>query len=260
MCPFRSPRGFNAYESIRVGLLGLFLLSCGGPRQEDEPGATCSAIVGGHPDARYEAVAALNDALGRTYCTATLVGFSGDDSALLTAAHCLDAPVTRVAFGGNLPDTSRELELVDAVPHPDFDERTGELDFAIVLAEGKLPGLPALRVMTPETDSLTHGSAVEFVGYGETLFAPDHRVRNAVAGSIDVLSPTTFGYEQSVGGPCWGDSGGPAITVSDGEARVAGVTSYGIGDCWTRGVSGRASSAVRFVQQYLDGPELCAAR
>jgi hypothetical protein len=88
---------------------------------------------------------------------------------------------------------------------------------------------------------------------------PDNRVRNAVEGSVDVLTATTFGYEQSAGGPCWADSGGPAITVSGEEARVAGVTSYGVGDCWTRGVS-RASSAARFVQQYVDGAELCAAR
>jgi hypothetical protein len=238
----------------------LLLLACGGPRQEDELGATCSAIVGGYPDTRYEAVAALKDAFGQTYCTATLVGFSAEDSVLLTAAHCLDASITRVAFGAKLPDASLELELVDAFAHPDFDKPTGELDFAIVLAKGQLPGVPALPILMPAEDSLTRGAAVEFVGYGETQVAPDNRVRNAVAGSIDTLTATTFGYKQSSGGPCWADSGGPAIVVSDGEARVAGVTSYGVGDCWARGVSGRASSAARFVQQYLDGPELCAGR
>lgn len=260
MCPFRSSLRFSTPKSLPACVLGLLLLSCAGSRQESEAGTSCSAIVGGHPDARYEAVAALNDAFGQTFCTATLVGFSGDDSVLLTAAHCLDARVTRVAFGAKLPDVSHELELLDAMAHPDFDQGTGELDFAIVLAKGQLPGLPALRILTPAEDSLTRGASVEFVGYGETQVTSDNHVRNAVAGKIDTLTATTFGYEQSAGGPCWADSGGPAVIMSGGEPRIAGVTSYGQGDCWNRGVSGRVSSAAPFVQQYLDGAELCAAR
>lgn len=47
----------------------------------------------------------------------------------------------------------------------------------------------------------------------------------------------TIFYEQEVGGPCSGDSGGPAFVTRNGKEYVLGITSYGDEECTAYGVS-----------------------
>lgn len=242
---------------ITIAVAVLALTSCAGSSADGGTASTCSAIVGGHPDARYEAVAALQDAFGTTHCTATLVGFSAGQSVLLTAAHCLDAPIARAVFGEDLLESQQEYEIAVPVPHPDFDKSTGEFDFAVVVVHGRVAARP-LPVMSLDQDTLAPGSVVEFVGYGDTETSEQRQERNAVNGSIRTLSATSFAYDQALGGPCLADSGGPALALYEGEPLVAGVTSYGEGGCWGWGVSGRTSVARSFLDPLLDRADSCA--
>jgi len=242
-----------------IGALCALLPSCADNDALEPSLANCGAIVGGGPDVAHTAVGALLDAFGNQYCSGTLVGLAGDESWLLTAAHCLDSPIDRASFADDLAQPLTELGFGVPIVHPNFDSRTGEFDFALLPLAGQPADVAPIRIAS-EGDALAVGAAIEFVGFGETERPGSERKRNSVAGNVLSLSETTFGYDQADGGPCSGDSGGPALILGD-EPILVGVTSYGEGDCWTAGVSGRVSAAADFLVAHLNvSPDPCAAR
>jgi hypothetical protein len=73
----------------------------------------------------------------------------------------------------------------------------------------------------------------------------------AVPGCAGTDSPTTqISYSQSTGGPCSGDSGGPAFIERDGTWYAAGITSYGDIFCDFYGVSTRVDAFQRFIDNF----------
>jgi hypothetical protein len=67
------------------------------------------------------------------------------------------------------------------------------------------------------------------------------------------IAPQAFDYLQSGGGPCSGDSGGPAFVVRNSTEYVAGVTSYGDQDCTLYGVSTTVSEYASWIETFLAG-------
>lgn len=243
---------------LRIAGAGLLLGGCAGGVENEWPPATseaCEAIVGGTADTEQAAVAALLSVEKELACTATLVGEIGGRSALLTAAHCLNHALATAVFGeryGEAESVAR-AGIATAFIHPSFDASTGEFDFALVVIDRSIEaelGVGALPIA--ERDKLTLGAQVTFVGFGETETGFTDASRHRVDGTVAALTPTTFAYEQRDGGPCFGDSGGPALGPDDTGIAVVGVTSYGEQGCWSRGVSARTSAAHDFVQTLLD--------
>lgn len=68
---------------------------------------------------------------------------------------------------------------------------------------------------------------------------------------------------QSTGGVCFGDSGGPALVYRDGTAYVGGITSYGDSRCRIYGVSTRVDAFESFIGDFLapapDPDPVCVA-
>jgi secreted trypsin-like serine protease len=212
---------------------------------------TCQRIVGGSVDDHSAAVASLEDEWGTQFCSGTLVGSSRTQSVVLTAAHCLDWPITRVLFGDDRRHPDVTAAVSTAVSHPDFEATSGRHDFAVLMLDSRLDGIAPIPVAAPGTDGLQTGTEVEIVGFGDTETDASNAERRGIRRTLSALDSTEFSYRQSDGGPCLGDSGGPAVGTSRGLPAVVGVTSYGLGDCSADGVSGRASATAEFVSAFI---------
>ena len=223
-----------------------------GDLEERPVGATCQAIVGGHPDARSTAVVSLEDDLGEQLCSGTVIGTQASNAVVLTAAHCLDQPITRALFGEDRRRPVWISNISSALAHPGFDYDTGRYDIALVVLDDAPPEVRALPLPSAQWDGLTLDGSVEIIGYGDTETSADNTLRLAVPTKLSSLDALQFSYDQALGGPCLGDSGGPALSLIDGWSTVVGVTSFGSGGCRSQGVSTRVIAALDFLDSQVD--------
>ena len=239
-------------------LLVFFASACAAPVGESTTRG-CAAIVGGEPDQAHDAVVAVLDRTQTIVCSGTLIGADASGAAIvLTAAHCLDHFVAWVTFG-QLPDprsTELAVAVVSIAHHPLYERETGAFDLALLTLEAPPPVAP---LPVAANDGLVQGASVTLIGYGETIEGSGlTTARNQVAVRVEELAPAAFAYEQTAGGPCYGDSGGPAIVLGDIPLLV-GVTSYGEGGCRGRGVSVRTSAALDFITSAVPPTRGCTA-
>jgi MYXO-CTERM domain-containing protein len=146
---------------------------------------------------------------------------------------------------------AKTFPATDTHPHPDY-WGLSDHDFCLFTISGTDDSTPVIPAMTPEEDSLKVGDMVEFVGYGVTESDYNNSERRHVSDDISGLTKGMMSYDQNPGGPCNGDSGGPALSKVGGGERVSGVTSQGDSWCVEYGESGRVSSVYdSFIKPYL---------
>jgi len=207
------------------------------------------------------------------FCSGTLI----TDTVGLTAAHCLDTgkggggyrtidPSRLAIYVGDEPavDIIDHLYLVtETLIHTSFDRNALNDDIALVrLASAVTEATPVANL--PAADGFTAGDIgtdLNFAGFGQdenggsgiklqgdwplgglgcsVPYCPD-------AGDTD----TQISYEQGNGGPCFGDSGGPAFLDRAGTWYVGGVTSYGDSYCLYYGVSTRVDAYETFIADF----------
>lgn len=239
-------------------------------------GMNQQAITNGSPDTTHQAVLFMYDHTHGTACSGTVVAVNGSYGYFLTAAHCVLGEPSQ-----NIPaPTPSDLELIQGnnaqnqsdIAYPvvsfqaDPNYQSGNqpiYDFAMVKFNGAGPSTPRMPVLPAGLDNLHAGSPVQFVGYGITYAGQQgNSVRmyanNTLAATVagPAVSPLTVSYSEagSLGGPCSGDSGGPALYAVNGTQYVAAVTSYGDPNCTQYGVSGRASAVLSsFIDPYISG-------
>ena len=211
----------------------------------------CSRIVGGGSDRSHRGVVALLNEDGALACSGSLIGNAGGP-VVLTAAHCLRSPLAGAVIGSDYAAPDVFLPALSQFAHPDFDRRTGDFDFGVVVLDGVTEASSWLSLPSG-SDDLGAGTPVEFVGYGSTEDVNPNTERREVAGTIEQLTPTSFEYAQTEGGPCSGDSGGPALAELAGKSVLVGVTSSGDESCRVSGVSARVSAATDFIAAVLGG-------
>jgi hypothetical protein len=251
-----------------ISILTMLLAGCG-----DFSGGEGRLVAQGRPiyygevddDPAHMAVVALTNGPRTGYfCTGTLIS----SSYVLTAGHCLEGVSARnleVFFGDDAYSTGTYREAAEVAAHPNYDGRNILNDIGMIRLASPaptsvtpIPYLPARLGLTRSDE----GAIVDFSGFGVTenrtdgeklhVERPIERVCTGPSSCSEIV-PHAFGYSQSGGGPCSGDSGGPAFLFRSGTEYVAGVTSYGDPYCTDFGVSTTVSDFEPFISDFIGG-------
>ncbi|MDP8225968.1 MAG: trypsin-like serine protease [Candidatus Lernaella stagnicola] len=213
------------------------------------------------------------------FCSGTLIA----SDVVLTAAHCLDiatgpkskfktmAAKNLLIYVGDEPavDILDHLYVVtETVIYPGYDRVALRNDLALIklataISEpvAPVPHLPAALEFTPADI----GALINIAGFGETetgssgvkmqIDVPLASLGCNVTGCPDAGDAATqIAYQQIIGGPCFGDSGGPAFAYRAGEPYVGGITSYGDSYCTYYGVSTRVDAFQGWIDPFVSGP------
>jgi MYXO-CTERM domain-containing protein len=236
-------------------------------------------IINGTLDTSQEhmGVVALYNTQG-AMCTGTLIA----PKVVLTAAHCIHGmsiSSLNIIFGTDI-QTGTWIGVDTATVHPSYDPGGGYdapvNDIALVRMEQNAPSGVATIPYLPQAYGLTSqdvGAPLTFVGFGTTGSGTQNTQKFYFDGSLGSvcegpstcyysgaeLAPRTIGYSNQAGGPCSGDSGGPALYEINGQEYVAGVTSYGDQNCEYFGVSTKVDKFQTFIEDFIGatGSEDC---
>jgi MYXO-CTERM domain-containing protein len=130
-----------------------------------------------------------------------------------------------------------------------------------------IPALPYSQRLIAPTDE---GIPIEFVGFGETETG-GFGYKMTVTGDLDWIcasaqgcwistshgwfaNPKTICTDQEPGGPCSGDSGGPAFVWRGSKEYTAGITSYGVTqNCTDFGCSTKVDEFESYILDFIGG-------
>ena len=248
--------------------------SSGGAGKLPPTALSHQAITHGSPDTTHQGVMSLYDQTHGAACSGTVVAVKNTYGFLLTAAHCvlgepskgIPAPAVKdlIVVQGNNAQTSKIVyPVVGFKADPNYDPKASIYDFAMVKFNGAGTSTPRMKLLTASLDNLKAGSPVEFVGYGVTASGlkdsgtrmhVNNTLANTAAGPAVSALTVTYSEAGGLGGPCSGDSGGPALYTVSGTQYVAAVTSSGDQTCSQFGISGRVSAVVNtFINPYING-------
>ncbi|MEU7190312.1 FG-GAP-like repeat-containing protein [Streptomyces sp. NPDC045369] len=211
--------------------------------------------VAGEPvlDGAYSFAAKLDIGDGRRSCSAALV----DRQWLVTAASCFaDDPAAGTGVGAGAPkwpttatvgrtalsgSGGSVAKVVDLVPYQGRDLVMAKLDKPV-------GGIAPVRVAT---SGPAQGETLTVAGYGRTRteWVPDRL--HAAPFTVDSVTATSAGVTgaDANAAVCKGDTGGPALRVTDGAAELVAVNSRS----WQGGCFGSEETRRNAVEARVDG-------
>ena len=217
-------------------------------------------------------------------CSGTLIA----PRIFLTAGHCVaDADGARVWFDTDLMDNEEYPYGGDTStegnprPHPDYDWGLSDPhDVGLVILAEAVDITPAVlpeEVLLDELKKsvpLRSGGGEKFtmVGYGQLAEWPppvltSEKVRRFVESEYVALTQVWLHLSQHLsensrwdtddGGTCFGDSGGPAFWIDDGNEVLVAVTSTGDAQCVATGLYYRVDtpSSLNWIKDFLDSSD-----
>lgn len=172
---------------------------------------------------------------GSAFCSGLVV----DSRHILTAAHCLRAPVDTLVVWGDPAKTPSIMLVRRTARHPDYHadairRRVVSIDVGLLETAAPLPdrfrGAPLATAAGPDI-----GESVVLAGFGLTREGAPKSGGHLLTTSLAVRAPASrillWLAGEAASGACSGDSGAP-VFAADGET-VAGVVA------WTEGEGGR---------------------
>jgi len=157
-------------------------------------------------------------------CTGTVIS----STAVLTAAHCFQAPALGVTIRAVTDGTKVDVPVSRIVIHPDYAISDSDISFndvAIAFTSSPLPvsAMPILLSRAPEV-----GENSIVAGYGQTK-NDGPAVEDVVAGRAVVRIVTDnhvrIDFRLGESHPCQGDSGGALFVEEDDGLAIVGVVS-----------------------------------
>ena len=210
--------------------LGLALASSGCTLEPagTEASERQSPIVGGVIDTGDPAVVEFANG-----CTAEVLS----PHVLLTAAHCVTPAPSKndmVIFTGpddSEPSGGMTVKVKEVHAHPDYNAKasTSPHDVGIVILQTPVTIKP-LRINRSPLTTAMKGQAVRIVGYGSTQANGANQgfgQRRQATSPLISFDNDWVNVGTSTANQCFGDSGGPAFMMIDGEETIVGVDSFG---------------------------------
>lgn len=212
--------------------------------------------------------------MGESGCTGTLIA----PRVVVTAAHCVadvSASMLQVVVGSTTPadaDDEQFYGVESATAHPEYrsdgyptDDPAGlsdERDIAVLVLTTDVSGVEPARTLLPSdfNSALTPETDLVITGYGQTAEGWDADYGRLYIASTPYVRRSDG--ELLAGGPgtpdtCYGDSGGPAYAMVDGERHLAGITSRGAslgdGSCGSGGIYTLFGAYFAFVEEASGG-------
>ncbi|MEO7035583.1 MAG: trypsin-like serine protease [Polyangiaceae bacterium] len=211
------------------------IVACGPSKRDCPPVAQITQpIINGQAAASDAATVAIGDVDGQIYCSGVLISAAGR-TFVATAAHCVD--LSAYIFGGVDALAPQFVAKVSARTKDERYDSDQRYDLGLLSAPDIPPSWARLP-LSDERGSLL-GQNERIVGFGLTSLsgAPAH-LRETITVTVNKSDDVNFQYAQDSGGPCSGDSGGPALDPKTGI--LVGLTSSGDIFCRSYGVSVRA--------------------
>ena len=270
---------------IAVCLLTGIFASCG-PRQPADLDLTWLGhpIINGDPDTtqEHQAVVYIQIDVGGGYaaaCTGTLIA----PDVVLTAGHCVCSQNSTtqfssdrfdIFFGNSVNSMFASRSVSEVLRHPNYDPDwyygAPSNDIALLRLSSSAPASVSPIPHLPTGLAVTgadEGTNTEYVGFGQTENGGSGTklyVWNAIDkvctslggcnfGNGGLAAPHTICSDQSPGGPCSGDSGGPAFLDRAGQEYVVGVTSYGDQNCTQYGCSTKVDTFDSWISDFIGG-------
>jgi hypothetical protein len=201
-------------------------------------------------------------------CSGTLIGHR----IVLTAAHCVFgyAPENVTVYFGNSTMSGTQARDVSEVEwHSAYDPDRTMTDIALIrLAEDPPAGIEPIPFLRHAMGITTNdiGATLEFVGFGVTESGSSGTkmtITNQLhwicysgggCGHNNPAHMNTFCQDQTLGGVCFGDSGGPAFIRRAGIEYTAGIASYVGADCEYFGCHTKVDEFEDFILSFAGDP------